>query len=209
PYNALKAVNLAKHNQSVIQLNIDAVYRRLDQAKRSQDVAQGPTMFGSDTRVHGNHPLVRSAAARDHIVEPGEQKRGRVRKSKNSLRKRLAKLRNAGMLDLTKGMLQGRSVSEFISATLTVGRVPTDARAGESLDRSLQANSLREFVVSTLPQGQPMRAVRSETMPSAQTSSKRSSLSPSTRIVRVIESPPPQTETILDSPIRIVREDTP
>jgi hypothetical protein len=95
-YNALKAVNLAKHNQSVIQLNIDAVYCRLDRAKRSQDVAQGPVVFGTDNRVHGNHPLVRSAAAHDHIVEPGGQKQGRVQTSKNSQRKRLAKLRNAG-----------------------------------------------------------------------------------------------------------------
>ncbi len=103
------------------------------------------------------------------------------------------------MLDLTEGMLQGRSVSEFIRATLTIG-IPTDARAGEPLDRGLQGNSLREFVVSTLPQGQPLRAVRSETMPSAQTSFKRSSPSPSICVVRVIESPTPppsQTETTL------------
>ncbi len=116
------------------------------------------------------------------------------------------------MLDLTEGTLQGRSVSEFISATLTVGHIPTDARAGEPLDRGLQGNLLREFVVSTLPQGQPLRAVRSVTMPSAQTSFKRSLPSPSIRVVRVIESPtppPPQTETTLVSPIRMVHEETP
>jgi hypothetical protein len=107
------------HNWKMTQLQIDAANRLLERARLLQNASQGPSGSVSATRIHGNHSLVRSDEAGDSIVEPGEKLPRRARRNKRaSFKKRLEKLRDSGILDLTEEDLRGRSVREVVRDVL-------------------------------------------------------------------------------------------
>jgi hypothetical protein len=108
-YNALKLFNQDKHLRTLKQFKIDAANRKLGLVAQEETTGQGPSES-------------KSTESQCHTAVTGIQLSSKVRRAARNGKKRMEQLHHAGLLQLTKEDVRGRTVREVIAEALASGR---------------------------------------------------------------------------------------